>query len=150
MTGLIGIIIGVYFIFMIFDRVFVRLFRIREVLAVWYSFIMVFLFFIIYYFLDKSTNTVSLLIMQLIISIIFLTIFIKFADKDDKEKTRLLNLTDEANINLSELVIISNKSEKKLKRLIRCGYLSTKSGGDNEMYFEKGKALHQLKTIKKK
>ncbi len=149
MAELIGTIIGVFLIFMIFDSIFVKLFKLREVRAVWYSFTMVSLFFIISFFFDESPNAIFLLFIQLIICIIFLSIFVQFAKKDEKEKTRLFNLPSDGKINLSELAIMSNKSERKLKYLITKGILSTIQSDDNEILFNKGKVLNELKTINK-
>lgn len=150
LAGLIGTIIGVFVVFMIFDSIFVKLFKVSEVSAVLYSFSLVLLFFIITFFTDTSPNAISILIVQLIISILFLSIFIRFAKKDEKEKTRLLNLPADSNINLSELAIISNKSEKKLKYFIAKGILSTIQSDDDEILFNKGKALTELDHTKEK
>ena len=146
MAELIGEIFGVFLVFMIFDSVFVKLLKVNEIIAVWYSFALVILFFIITFFTATSSGNINNLILQLIVSVVFLAIFIGFAKKDEKEKTRILNLSDESKINLSELAIISNKSEKKLKYLISKGILSTVQTDSEEILFKKVIALKELNT----
>lgn len=146
MAELIGEIFGVFLVFMIFDSVFVKLFKVNEIVAVWYSFALVILFFIITFITATSPGSINNLILQLIISIVFLLIFIRFAQKDEKEKTRIINLSDDSKINLSELATISNKSEKKLKYLISKGVLSTVQTDSEEILFLKGIALKELNS----
>lgn len=146
MAELIGEILGVFLVFMIFDSVFVKLLKVNEIVAVWYSFALVTLFFIITFLTATSPENINNLILQLVISIVFLVIFIRFAQKDEKEKTRILNLSDESKINLSELAIISNKSEKKLKYLVSKGVLSTVQTDSEEILFKKGIALKELNS----
>lgn len=146
MAELIGEIFGVFLVFMIFDAVFVKLFKVNEVVAVWYSFALVILFFIITFITSTSPGSTNKLILQLIISIIFLVIFIRFSKKDEKEKTRIINLSEDSKINLSELAIISNKSEKKLKYLISKGVLSTVETDGEEVLFKKGIAIKELNS----
>lgn len=146
MAELIGEIFGVFLVFMIFDSVFVKLFKVNEIVAVWYSFALVILFFIITFITATSPGSINNLILQLIISIVFLLIFIRFAQKDEKEKTRIINLSDDSKINLSELATISNKSEKKLKYLISKGVLSTVQTDSEEILFKKGIALKELNS----
>lgn len=143
---LIGTITGVFITYMIFDFIFVKLFKVSELKAVLFSFALVLLFFIITAVSSSSPNTISQLIIQIIISILLLIIFIQFAKKDEEEKERLLNLSDESKIKLSELAIISDKSEKKLKYLISKGVLSTTQTDSGEMLFEKGIALKELSS----
>jgi len=146
---LIGTIIGVFLAFMAFDSIFVKLIKLSEVRAVWYSFVIVLLFFIFMFFRDISPNAVFILILQLFINIIFLLIFLQFARKDEKEKIRLLNLPDDSNLNLNEVSIISNKSERELKHLIAKGILSLMDSNDDDILFNKGKVLNELKTLVK-
>jgi hypothetical protein len=148
MAELIGVIFGVFLVFMIFDSVFVKLFKVNEVVAVWYSFALVIIFFIITFITATSPESINNLIIQLFISIVFLVIFIRFAKKDEKEKTRIINLSDDSKINLSELATISNKSEKKLKYLISKGNLSPIESDNEEILFIKGKALKELNSNK--
>jgi len=76
-------------------------------------------------------------------------IFLQFARKDEKEKIRLLNLPDDSNLNLNEVSIISNKSERELKHLIAKGILSLMDSNDDDILFNKGKVLNELKTLVK-
>lgn len=144
--SILGLALGVFFWFMVFDTICVKIFKIDEVKAVWYSFILLVLFFLVYSFSENNFNSVSNLIIRLILSILFLIVFISFAKKDEKEKKRLLDLPADTNINLSELATISNKSEKKLKYLISKGILSTVQIESEEILFKKGIALQELNS----
>lgn len=144
--SLLGLALGVFFWFIVFDSICVKLFKIDEVKSVWYSFILLVLFFLVYSFSENGFNLESNLIIRLILSILFLVVFIFFAKKDEKEKKRLIDLPSDTNINLSELATISNKSEKKLKYLISKGILSTVQTESEEILFKKGIALQELNS----
>ena len=144
LANLIGTIIGVFITYMIFDFIFVKLFKLSELKAVLFSFALVLLFFIITGISSSSPNAISELIIQIIISILLLIIFIQFAKKDEAEKEQLLNLPNDNKIDLSQLAIITNKSEKKLKYFVSKGILSTIESEDDKIMFNKGIALSEL------
>ena len=144
LANLVGTIIGVFITYMIFDFIFVRLFKVSEIKAVLFSFALVLIFFIITAISSSSQNAISQLLIQIIISVLLLILFIQFAKKDDAEKERLMELPYDSNINLSELSIISNISESKLKYLINRGILSQIQSETNEILFNKGKVLSEL------
>ena len=96
--SLIGLSLGVFFWFMVFDTICVKLWKVDEVRAVWYSFILLVLFFAVYAFFDNTADSIFNLIIKLVLSALFLILFIIFAKKDEKEKTRLLNLPDDDKI----------------------------------------------------
>ena len=146
LTNLIGTIIGIFIAYMIFDFIFVRFFKLSELKAVLFSFGLVLLFFIITAVSSSSPNSIYQLFIQIVISILLLILFFQFAKKDDEGKVRLLNLADDSNINLSQLSIISGKSEKKLKSLISRGVLSTVQTNGDEIIFIKGIALKELNS----
>ena len=148
LANLIGTIIGVFITYMIFDFIFVKLFKVSESKAVLFSFALVLLFFIITAISSSSRNSISQLIIQIVISILLLIIFNQFAKKDEEEKEQLLSLPDDSKINLSQLSIIANKSEKNLKYLISKGNLSTIESDDEEILVNKGIALKELNSNK--
>ncbi len=74
--------LGVFIWYMLFDYLVVKFFKLSEVRAVWYSFILIVILFILYSIFTPPIDYLKLLI-RLGISIIFLGIFIPMAKKDD-------------------------------------------------------------------
>lgn len=144
LANLIGTIIGVFIAYMFFDFIFAKLLKVGESKAVLFSFALVLLFFIIFAISSSSYDAIYQLKIQIAVSILLLLIFLQLAHKDEEEKKRLLSLPDNSNINLSQLSIITNKSERYLKFLISKGNLSTIESQNEDILFNKGIALNEL------
>ncbi len=140
------LVLGITVWFLIFDTIFVKIFKTNETTAVWFSFIL--LVFIMIISGSLTRNIIPLLIVpRLIISIIVLFIFLYLAEKDEKEKKRIMDLPEDAEINIEELANISNMSVRKIKYYIYKKLLEAKEV-DDDLVFEKSKALEKLENLK--
>jgi hypothetical protein len=141
---LIGTLFGIFLFYLIVDWICVKFLKLNENSSIRYSFGFLIIYFIGYYFFDHSLNSLSLLIIRLVTSVILLLIFIRIAKKDVEERTQLLNLSDDSMVTLEELSIITKISKRELKMSIFKKILSNDSTVKGQMNFNKCKALKEL------